>query len=404
MLRRTVHILVTGAAVLLACCSSDPEGPVTKKFLEEGTYGVRAGDTYRFVEVASGTTVSIPRGVGSSRLLAIGDTSGISFEAILIKFDFTLLEEDSGKTISTAFLHLPVRSAPEGTVQGTDTVPFSLPVAFYELLEEFSEDDTITSVPPYDPMPIPDSLGTTERELSIENTDFNIDKSFVEEWIEGTRQHHGVIILVTEEPEELGLIEMNAREFGSDPPAIRVEFTDTTTAAFADTSDYSIAILEGEGLNCVGGIATRVYFDFTLDGLDERAMIHRSNLVLTVRGEDGFGATPGEWTILGLDPSFNYYLYTPQVGDPADLGFLEGTGVDRGSFVAYETKTLRIPLRGFVRDIVGGLRENTGLVFQSNLETGRIQRASFYGVAADSLFKPYIEVIYSLPGEFSGGS
>ena len=100
--------------------------------------------------------------------------------------------------------------------------------------------------------------------------------------------------------------------------------------------------------------------------------------------------------------NISYYIYTPDSDDPADPGFLEGTGIDIGIFTATETKTLRLPLRGFIPDLIDSSRVNTGLILQSNIENNRVQRAAFYTLSADSLFRPCLEIFYSLPAEFEG--
>ena len=61
--------------------------------------------------------------------------------------------------------------------------------------------------------------------------------------------------------------------------------------------------------------------------------------------------------------------------------------------------TIPMPLRGFIPDVLNGLRVNRGLVLQSNLEERRIQRVSFASSGEDA---PYIEIYYTLPAEFGG--
>lgn len=388
---RYICILMICLAACFACCSSDPEGPVAVTFLEGGTYGIEAGETHRFVTALSGTTVTVPTGIGESSLLRIGELKGVRFDAILIKFDFTANGDISGKTVSGAIMDLPVRIA--------DTL---LEVTCHELLQEFDEEDTLTVIPPFDPSAITDSIGNTERLLGLEINDFSIDGTLVSDWLKGEREHYGIAILWEEEHDPTGLVEMHAHELGTDPAVIRVEFTDGTSDTFPSIKDYSIAGFEGDGLNCIGGVASRIFFDFDLAGLDERAMVHASFIQLAVNGDEGFGVTPGDTTLLSLPVDFYYYLYTPNSSDPLNPEFLEGTGVDNGSFNPALTQTLKLPLRGFIPDVVSGLRDNTGLVLQSDLETVRIQRFLIYGSDADSLLRPYLEVIYSLPAEFPG--
>jgi hypothetical protein len=392
-------ILFAGLALLIASCTSDPEGPISAQFLDS-LYGIVPGEVIRYVEPIDGMTFGVPVSVGDSPLLELGEDRGIKFGTILIQFDMTLSDGDGGKEIESASLHLPVRVAPEGTTVDTVVVPFSLDISFYELTEGFNEEDSLIAVPLFGLAPLADSTGAGIRQLSIDETEFYIDKALVEEWISG--EHHGIAVTLAADPGGAGFIEMNAHEYGSDPPAIRVMFTDGTTASFASINDYSVVSFDEEGLNCVGGYAARIYFEFALDGVDSMAVVHAANLVLTVRGEEGFGATTGESAILGILSDFVYYLYTPDSDDPLDPAFLEGTGVDRGTFSPVETNTLRLPLRGFIRDVIAGSRLNMGLVLQSDLEYARIQRAAFYPSSADSLYRPSIEVIYSLPAEITG--
>lgn len=395
MITKLRNILFALTAFVLACCTSDPEGPVSEIFLEDGTYGPRGNvpDTI-FTAAVSGTTISIPDGIGNSLLLVIGESAGIEYRAILMKFKPVPSEEHSGKQVSSAVLHLPIRVAPDSA--------FSLDATFNELEEDFSEEDTIISVPPHDSEAIPDTLGETVRVLSINVVDYSLDGSLVQEWLDGTREHHGVAVLLEEGAASGGLIEMNARELGSDPPAIRVEFEDGSDTVYAAVTDYSVASFEGEGLHCIGGVATRIFFEFDLEELlHEKAIINYARLVLSVEKEGGLGATPGEESLLGLSRDFIFYMYTPNVSDPGDTLWRSGTGVGLGSFNPRGSETLTIGMTGFIEDILLGLRENTGLVLQSDLERVRIQKASFYTGETESSLRPRIEVVYSRPAEFA---
>jgi hypothetical protein len=399
--RRIILLLfvIAGSAALLGACSSDSEGPVSAQFLDS-LYGVLPGDVFRYVEPLDATMFEVPETVGSTKLLIVGKERGLRFHSILIQFDMTLSDEDIGKEIESASLRLPVRVAPEGTEIDTVVVPYTLEVSLHELLEPFN-DDSLIVFPTLDPVSLPDSTGSGVRTLSIEDTEFYIDPVLVGEWLSGQREHLGIAMVLEVDPDEPGLIEMNSHEYGSNPPAIEVTFTDSTIANFASINDYSAVEMEGEGLFCVGGYATRIHFAFDLAGIDPRAIVHRANLVLSVIGGEGFGGTTGESTILGLPTDFDYYLYTPDSDDPFDPDFLEGKGIDLGSFDPVESKTLRLPLRGFIADIIGSDRVNTGVIIQSNREEGRVQKVAFNTSSADSLYRPYLEVIFSLPAEFT---
>ncbi|MCK4235560.1 MAG: hypothetical protein KAX38_00475, partial [Candidatus Krumholzibacteria bacterium] len=174
---KLLFLLTICLAAAFTCCTSDPEGPIAERFLEDGSYGVRAGETIVDTVEVSCSSISVPTGVGGYELLMIGEMKDIRFEAILLKFDFS----DSvsfGRTISSATLNLPVKSA-----QWEDTIPsggdslFSMKVVFHELIDDFDESDSITVVPDYFYDPIGDSLGDpyTERILSLTSQDFSID-------------------------------------------------------------------------------------------------------------------------------------------------------------------------------------------------------------------------------------
>ena len=374
-------------------CSSDPEGPVSGKFVDDGTYGVKAGEARRDTFPVNAETISVPLGVGTNPLLTLGRVKGIEYRSILLKFNFTLAAEDSGKTISSAVLHLPVQVAtPED---------LKMPVTVHELLSSFSDADTITAVPPYDLNPIADSLGRTVDTLDIAGiNDFSLDTTVVGEWLSGRRVHNGIAILWASAPDSASYFEMNARERGTNPPSVVVQFRDSTSATFAAAADYSVVVFEHGGLNCLGGVARRIQFGFEITGIPaDSAMISAAFLVLTVQKELGFGATLGEQVLLGYSSFFQYYLYAPVSTDTLSSDFRKGTGVDTGIFEAVASATIKMPLRGYIRDILSGARANTGLVLQSDQELRRIQRASFASTGAD---KPYLEIIYSLPADFGG--
>jgi hypothetical protein len=376
-------------------CSSDPEGPVSEKFVDDGTYGIKRGEIYRVVIPVNAVTVSVPQGVGTGPLLILGRLRGIEYRAILLKFDFTLADADVGKTVSSAQLHL--------AMQVSTPADFKLPATFHELLSSFSDTSSIAAVPPYDPVPILDSLGKADDTLSIERTEYDIDTTVVNGWLSGTREHKGIAIVWAAVPDTTTSIEMKAREYGSDPPAVSVTFTDGTSASFGAIADYSVAVFEQPGLNCVGGLARRISFAFDPVGIPERAMVNAAFLVLKVRGDQGFGGATGEQLVIGYSAVFNYYLYAPDSADPLSSGFLKGTGVDQNALDPTVSKVIKMPLRGYMGDLLRNARDNYGLVLQSNLEATRIQRVSFVsGLAPVDADAPYIEIFYSLPADFGG--
>ncbi|HER43939.1 MAG TPA: hypothetical protein ENO08_05720, partial [Candidatus Eisenbacteria bacterium] len=266
-------LLIGGSAALLGACGSDSEGPVSARFLDT-LYGVLPGGVVRYVEPLGAEVFEVPEYVGSAKLLMIGKERGLEFHSILMQFDMTLDEEDIGKEVLSASLRLPVRVAPEGTEIDTVVVPYALDVSLYEIVQAFDEDDTLLVYPDLNPVPLPDSTGSGVRTLSIEDTRFHLDPGLVGEWLSGTREHLGIAIVLALEPGEPGLIEMNAHEYGSNPPAIDVTFTDSTTAAYASINDYSAVEVEDGGLICVGGVARRVHFTFDLAGVDPRAIVN----------------------------------------------------------------------------------------------------------------------------------
>ena len=59
-------LIIVSIAVAFACCSSDPEGPVTKQFLDSLTYGVRAGSTFVDTFDVTASVIPVPFGIGGS--------------------------------------------------------------------------------------------------------------------------------------------------------------------------------------------------------------------------------------------------------------------------------------------------------------------------------------------------
>lgn len=394
--RKILLIAPLALALGLSCCSSDPEGPIMSVFTDGGPYKPRAGETVRHVDTLSAVSVfDVPFGIGESSFLRLGETEGIRFESILMKFDFDSLDYFSGKTVDSVYIVFPVR-----IVQDAD---FELEIVMNELLADFSEDDTITAEPPFSGEAIRGAAGETVRKIDFETAAFSLDESMGQGWIDGTAEPWplGIVVRWNSEPDPMGIVEMYSQNYGTDPPVINVSFTDGSNTVFPASEDYNVASYVGSGLACVGGVATRIYFEFDLAGIHEDAMVNYSALVLHTDGEAGLGASAVE-----LENSFTtdfiYYLYAPGTGDMLDPEFLSGTGVAAGSFVPTVSEEVRIPLAGFTRDLLAGARENLGLVLQSDLEAVRYQKALFYGIASGDSLKPYIEVIYSLPADFTG--
>lgn len=396
---RWIVLLASVSLVFAASCGSDSEAPYSVEFQESGIFDPVSGGTFRFVEPLAGDVFDVPTGIGQSSVLKLGGLSGLHFEAALMSFDFDSLSFDTGRTVDSAAVDIAV-------VTVSDTLPgFSVQTTFHELFASFSEDDTITTVPPYDPAAIGGPDGTV-RSLSLESGPLFLDRETVQRWVDGleTPWPNG-IVMIADPADTTGIVEFKSANYGSDPPVVRIWYDDGTERVLAADEDYNIVTFTGgPGLHAVGGTATRVSLPFTLDGFDERAIVQRASLVLTVDGDAGLGATPGE-IAQGITEDFFAYVYTPDSADPGDPGFLEGTGVAITSFDPRVTETIRFSITGFVVDIVEGERENKGLILQSNLEISRVQRASFFtSAAADSSLRPAMEIIYTLPADFSGGA
>lgn len=390
-------LLAASALAVLAGCGTDAEGPVVAPFLEQGTYDPRAGETVRYVDTLSGAlTVDVPTGVGRSSLLKLGEARGVRFEAVLLAFDFDSIPFYQGSTVDSAVIDLPV-------IAVQDTL-FHLGVRFHELLAGFSEDDTLTAVPPYDPIPIGGPEGGTVLDLNFERTEFAVDPAVAQPWLDGVADPwpNGIVLVWAREPDTLGVIEMNSRNRGTDPPVLRLYLSGDKELVLPVVSDFTVSRCRECGFAAVGGVARRILFEFDLSGIPEEAILHYSALVLHVDGSEGLGATGGE-LLLGISADFFYYLYAPDAADPTDPGLLQGTGIARDSFAPNVDTRLRIPLGRYMVDLLSGERANTGLVLQSDLERVRIQKAAFMTTAAGDSLRPHIEIVYSMPAEFGGG-
>ena len=383
------YALIAAVAVLAlsAGCGTDAEGPVTRPFHESGWYSPQAGDTERYIDtLRSVSMLEIPYGIGESSTLKIGEIKGVRYTTLLMQFNYDSLVNFDGMIVDSVVLDLPV-------IIVQDTL-FHLGVTFNELLEDFSEFDTITSPPAYNPDPILGANGETVRDINFERTEFSIDKTIVQGWVDGTVDPwpHGISINWAYVPDTLGLIEMYAQNYGTNPPLLKVIFESGDEVFLRDISDYAITEDRITALAAAGGTARRIYFEFDLDGVPELATLNYSALVFHTEGSSGFGATFGEM-LLGASTDFPYYLYSPASSDPGDPGILEGTGVSRNLMpVTIDTKII-ISLDQYTIDILNGTRANTGLVLQSDLELSRVQILAIYDTAAGDSLRPYIEVI-----------
>ncbi len=391
-----VIVAAFGVLGLTAGCGTDAEGPVTRPFHESGWYSPLAGDTERYIDtLRSVSMIEIPMGLGASSTLKLGETQGVVFTTLLMQFSYDSLVNFEGMTVDSVILDLPV-------IIVQDTL-FHLGVTFNELLEGFAEEDTITSPPAYDPDPIPGAHGETVRDISFERTEFSIDKTIVQGWIDGTLDPwaNGISINWAYQPDTLGLIEMYSRNYGSNPPLIKVIFEGGEVVRLPDISDYAVTSDQITALAAAGGTARRLFFEFDLAGVPELASLHYSSLVFHTEGSSGLGATYGE-QLLGATTDFSYYLYTPDSSDPDDPAILKGTGVSSNVIPVNIDAKIKIPLGQYTIDILDGTRVNHGLVLQSDLEASRIQILAIYDSASGDSLRPYLEVIYTMPTDFGG--
>ncbi len=396
MMRRIyfAYALIAAVAVLAlsAGCGTDAEGPVTRPFHESGWYSPHAGDTERYVDMLrSVSMIEIPYGIGHSSILKLGEIKGVRYTNLLMQFSYDSLVNYEGMTVDSVVLDLPVV-----TVQ--DTL-FHLGVTFNELLEDFSEDDTITLPPMYDPDPIQGALGETIRDISFERTEFSIDRTIVQEWVDGTADPwtHGISINWAYIPDSLGLIEMYAQDYGTNPPVLRVLFDGGTEVILPVVSDYAITEDRITALAAAGGTARRLYFEFDLDGVPELATLNYSALVFHTDGSSGLGATYSEM-LIGAPTDFQYDLYAPKASDPDSIDIL----ISRSLLPVTIDAKIKIPLGQYTIEVLNGTRVNTGLVLKSTLETTRVQILAIYDAAAGDSLRPYIEVIYTMPTDFQG--
>ncbi len=393
------YVLVVAFAIiaLMSGCGTDAEGPVTRPFHESGWYSPQAGDTERYVDtLRSVSMIEIPLGIGGSSTLKLGEIQGVVYTTLLMQFKYDSLFNFEDMTVDSVILDLPV-------IIVQDTL-FHLGVTFNELLEGFAEEDTITSPLAYDPDPIPGAHGETVRDISFERTEFSIDKTIVQGWIDedSAPWPNGISInWANQQPDTLGLIEMYAQNYGSNPPLIKIIFEGGDPVLLPVISDYAITSDHIGALAAAGGTARRLFFEFELDGVPELATLHYSAIVFYTDGAAGLGATYGE-QLLGATTDFAYYLYTPDSSDPDDPDILKGTGVSSSVLPVNIDAKIKIPLGQYTIDILDGSRVNHGLVLQSDLESTRIQILAIYDSAAADSMRPYLEVIYTMPTDFEG--
>ena len=389
------YALFAAAAVLALTggCGTDAEGPVTRPFHESGWYSPQAGETERYVEMLRDVSmIEVPWGIGESSILKLGEIKGVRYTTLLMQFSYDSLVNFEGMTVDSVILDLPV-------IIVQDTL-FHLGVTFNELLEDFSESSTITSPPMYDPDPIRGANGETIRDISIERTEFSIERTIVQGWVDGTADpwQHGISINWAYEPDTLGLIEMYAQDYGSNPPVLRVIFEGGDEVLLPDISDYAITEDRITVLATAGGTARRLFFEFDLDGVPEHAMLHYSALVFNTDGSEGLGATYAEM-LIGLSTDFQYELLSPASDVGSDT---TDVLISRNLLPVTIDAKIKIPLGLTMVEILNGTRVNTGFLLQSSLETKRVQILAIFDTAAGDSLRPYLEIVYTMPTDFGG--
>jgi hypothetical protein len=397
--RRIARLLLTAAlpAVLIPGCTERRESPVG---LDLNDPERRGGGPFELVVRAERDTSFEDTGNGGAGPeLYVGSEGDVRLRTLL-RFE-TLPEADS---IIRATVKL--RRADGWSSGAFDIQAFPVVTAWEELLvtwEMAAEDSLGESVPWARPGGDFDAVSAGRFAFSDAEGDtlyeMGLDAGLVQDWIDGTRENEGVILIASGEGGGTGFASFVSRQStdGVGEPALEIEYVppdapdSTAVTEVRVTNDVFLALFEGQVdparplLGDVPGFRTFLRFD--LAGFDSTWTIVRADLGLLVvdgsRVHDDLhleaSALTSEWS--GADTE----------ADPAIIA---------STVVAEDDTLVELNLTGLVQLWVTGDFDNDGVGLRMGRATDEFGYLAIDGAAAgEEARRPFLRIVYHTPGE-----
>ena len=384
MNRVFVFILLVGmiAAGALIGCSSDPDSPLGAEFVVDSLILSEPGEVFVDTFYVSGGefTWVVDRLIGGGSVIQVGVEDGYQRTAIM-RFDFTDPEDDdpgsdTTRTVQFAELRLQPRN---------DITTNTLQARFYEVVQPFSQDDTIATLELADTA-IMDDQGVVDRLLENNPTpDYRLDPALVQRWIRAT-EHNGLAI-VENEGTTNKVLQFTAQENSASDatdPFVFVWFTDGTSSNYTimDDGTYHVDNNPVTSLPLSDAEVRRVWLPIDLSGFDTKTLLHDASLTVSFDTMTTIGSISG------------ISLYTPGSSDPDDPDILDGDEV--GVRVPEEDATsitfnVRVPVEAFLADST----LNNGFVLRFSSEGASPRRVEFFDSTSPIELVPSYRFIFS---------
>jgi len=346
-------------------CSSDDNSPLGTSFLIDSLILSEPGDVFTDSLFTGGDDTTFVTNAHIPDLSILTQGRDPFFESsMMIRIDFTPQGNDTLKTVDRAELRLVMSSPVADTIQ----------VIFYDTTRPYSEGDTMT-VLSLGAM-IPDDGGTTDRELALATTRYELPDALVQDWIRGNQVHNGIAVVTNQTGNKT--VRFGARE-SSDAPSLLVVFTDAIQATYpvSDDGTFVSALQPPTDLGLGDGVIRRIFFPLDISHIDSTTLIHNALLELhTVP----LSSTGGDVTAT---------LYAPESFDISDPGIIEGELISTQTIDLVNNR-IRFPVSNILAEFIASGQNNKGFVLQYALERTSNRQIEFYGSSAGDSLRPVI--------------
>lgn len=375
-------LIVAVLVAVVAGCSSDPESPVGSEFLSDSILGSRPGRVFVDTLFTSpdDTSFAVSSLLSFNSFLTLGRRDDYR-TAMVLKANLSNAGEDTLKEVLRATLRLRFTDQAQTDILGA---------RFYEMLEPFSESDTITALN-RSAVAIPDSgLVIIDREMKLLGV-YTLPVALVQGWIRGSVPHNGVAVIPSDTTTVTQITFGSSENIDTGKqPFLSVDFADGTSTNYPMSDDATFVEWLGATSNLIisDGFTQRAYIPFELAGIVSDAAIHKAELILNL--------VPGS----EIGNEFDVRLYTPNSRVIGSKTTFSGVGITTYA-TDIEDGRIVLPVRNVLLYFLNGTLANNGFVLQFDGEGSQIRQLEIYSAEAAPDLRPRITITYSTPTEFA---
>ena len=368
-------------ATILFQCTKNTDNPVGAEFFLRENWG---SENFKILySESSDTTYNVTIKTGSGHGLFVGqDANNIAYSLIY----FTDLP-DSGIVDSAKILLRSINTY--GSNEGSFTASLHL------VTQEWDEDLTHET---FSETFIGDQIATTEIIAGEDSILFDIPPEIVNTWLDTTdpANNYGIIVKPTE---SAFFSKMVSREglidYGYEPVfKIQLHYSDDSRATLFGTCTKDVYIFNSQNdfpldrFHIVNSLAWRSLFYFDFDSIPDGATINNASLILFA---DSLYAYP--------DNSLNFDLKACPITEwPWNIPTISYDETASQEMTGTLTSdSLHLDMTDLVQQWIVNEIENYGFVILGINQNESILRRAFFTGSADPLYRPRLEIYYSLP-------